>query len=164
MANLLDVFSLLFTTAFIVGSVLGISLVVRKCHSAIEATKASLEERGWKVSSHGITIKSTLTSTSSSNHHNHRQQQQQQQQQQQHEEHSRPIAVVAMNRELYLDVTQRGFIKAFQASTFGHPSSSSFSASRAGTSAGASAGMTTITKDDNSEHKHRKHFLRWLKG
>jgi hypothetical protein len=56
MHKLSDLVSFLFTTAFVVGTVLVIALCLRKCTAAIDSTKSSLEKRGWKVSSHGMSV------------------------------------------------------------------------------------------------------------
>ncbi|KAH8995963.1 hypothetical protein EDB92DRAFT_110508 [Lactarius akahatsu] len=79
---------LLFTVAFVVGSVLLVALLVRKCSAAVDATKCSLEKRGWKVSSHSLSVPASKRAT-------------------------------LLNRERYLDATQRGLSKAAHASTFG---------------------------------------------
>ncbi|KAI9432257.1 hypothetical protein H4582DRAFT_2083745 [Lactarius indigo] len=79
---------LLFTVAFVIGSVLVIALLVRKCSAAVDATKSSLEKRGWKVSSHSVSVPISKRAT-------------------------------LLDREHYLDATQRGLSKAAHASTFG---------------------------------------------
>ncbi|KAI0274480.1 hypothetical protein BGY98DRAFT_69375 [Russula aff. rugulosa BPL654] len=106
-AGILDVCSLVLTSAFFIGVILGTALVARKCQALIDATKASLEERGWIVDG-------AHSSSSSSS---------------QREDGTGSVVVVKMSKkkkmdhERYLDATQRGVIKALNASTFGAPSS-----------------------------------------
>ncbi|KAH9979527.1 hypothetical protein BGW80DRAFT_603998 [Lactifluus volemus] len=88
MARLVDIFSLLLTSAVITGSVIGITFLVRKCRAAIDATKAFLEH-------HGVTVSS---------------------------DENLAVTVTGKGRvncEQYLERTQRGFIKAMHAATFG---------------------------------------------
>jgi len=51
-----DLVSFLFTTAIVVGTFIVIALLVHAYSDALQATKSSLEKRGWKVSSHGMSV------------------------------------------------------------------------------------------------------------
>lgn len=149
MAGFVDVCSLILTSAFFIGVILGTALIAQKCQALIDATKASLEERGWVISGHGAHRSSSSSSSASSalrreggggpglggkgNDH--------------------PSVMVVktskkimMDHERYLDATQRGVIKAFNACSFGAPSSQSQSQSQtlgAGASVGAQAGPSS---------------------
>lgn len=146
MAGFVDVCSLILTSAFFIGVILGTVLIAQKCQALIDATKASLEERGWVISGHGAHRSSSSSSSAlrreggggpglggKGNDH--------------------PSVVVVktskkimMDHERYLDATQRGVIKAFNACSFGAPSSQSQSQSQtlgAGASVGAQAGPSS---------------------
>ncbi|KAN0137483.1 hypothetical protein V8E53_004534 [Lactarius tabidus] len=124
MHKLIDLCSFLFTTAFIIGAVLTITHLVRKSSAFISSTKSSLEKRGWKVSSHGVSVPVDRRSV--------------------------------VDREHYLDATQRGLSKAANASTFG--SSPRISELRLS----SSTSSATAARDNNdrvahveeSEHRH----------
>ncbi|KAH9062563.1 hypothetical protein EDB83DRAFT_840770 [Lactarius deliciosus] len=116
---------LLFTVAFVVGSVLLVALLVRKCSAAVDATKCSLEKRGWKVSSHSLSV---------------------------------PVGrhMALLNRERYLDATQRGLSKAAHASTFGASAGELHSR----TPADWRRGSTGAADISGEEHKHRLHLFK----
>jgi len=114
--TLIDLFSFLFTTALVIGTVLVIALLVRKCTSAIDATKGSLEKRGWKVSSHGMSVPVGRRSV--------------------------------VDREHYLDVTQRGLSRAANASTFG------------GTAHGDHVQVQQVHADETEHRHHRLHLFK----
>ncbi|KAF8491707.1 hypothetical protein F5888DRAFT_1637461 [Russula emetica] len=108
MAGLADVCSLILTSAFFIGVILGTALIAQKCQALIDATKSSLEERGWIVSGHAHPSSSRESGRGT----------------------SASVVMVKtskkkMDHERYLDATQRGIIKAFNATTFGVPSTQS---------------------------------------
>ncbi|KAH7912100.1 hypothetical protein BJ138DRAFT_1149154 [Hygrophoropsis aurantiaca] len=84
-ASWIDFFSLLTTTVFFVGAVLGVIYIAKQITAAIQSTKATLEEKGIAISDKGVSVKTSRR----------------------------------LERDDYVDATQRGFVKAFNASTFG---------------------------------------------
>ncbi|KAI9457234.1 hypothetical protein BJY52DRAFT_1273492 [Lactarius psammicola] len=132
MHNLIELCYFLLTTTFVVGSILIIALLVRKCSAVVDATKSSLEKRGWKVSRHGISVPVSKRAT-------------------------------LLDREHYLDATQRGLSKAAHASTFGCPTEHNLSRDRAPVdqwSRSRSASATAAAADASvSEHKHHRRHL-----
>ncbi|KAH9054872.1 hypothetical protein EDB87DRAFT_1688756 [Lactarius vividus] len=118
---------LLFTVVFVVGSVLLVALLVRKCSAAVDATKSSLEKRGWKVSSHSLSVPVSRRAT-------------------------------LLNRERYLDATQRGLSKAANASTFGSsPHLAGEPHSRAPADRCWNAGAAD---EEERKHHHRLHLFK----
>ncbi|KAF8264404.1 hypothetical protein EI94DRAFT_1805888 [Lactarius quietus] len=120
--KLIDLFSFILTTTLVIGSVLAIAIIVRKCSAAVDSTKSSLEKRGWKVSSHGMSV---------------------------------PVGKRSVvDREHYLDATQRGLSKAANASTFGGSPHMESSALR-----------TSLSSSSHDEHDadHRHHRLHLFK-
>lgn len=144
MHTLIDLCSLLLTTAFVVGTVLVIALLMHKCGAAIDATKSSLEKRGWKVSSSGMSVPPGKRA-------------------------------LLLDRERYLDATQRGLSKAANASTFGgslrmaeqDPLSrdQAPAGQRSGIATGSSASADADADADvsGSGHKHHRPHLFKLK-
>ncbi|KAG8215886.1 hypothetical protein J3R82DRAFT_7853 [Butyriboletus roseoflavus] len=57
MASWIDVFSLLMTTLFFVGFIVGVLYVVHTVSSRLQSTKTSLEQRGITISRDGISLK-----------------------------------------------------------------------------------------------------------
>jgi len=57
MASWIDVFSLLATTLFFVGIVLGVLYAARAISSSFQSTKASLQQRGITLSRDGVSLK-----------------------------------------------------------------------------------------------------------
>ncbi|KAI0246039.1 hypothetical protein BJV78DRAFT_1258270 [Lactifluus subvellereus] len=145
------------TGAVVFGVVFGVVLLVRKCSAAIDATKASLEKRGWTVSKEGVAA-------------------------------VQPTGKRRMDHERYLDATQRGIVKAMQASSFGGPAPVSFSSSSSSSShkdhltvgggvaaeggesvssaAGAAAGGSSedTASEAGSEHRRRRHIFKRHRG
>ncbi|KAF8550795.1 hypothetical protein OG21DRAFT_1487498 [Imleria badia] len=57
MASWIDIFSLLMTTLFFVGVVLGVLYASQAFSSSVQSTKASLEQRGITLSRDGVSLK-----------------------------------------------------------------------------------------------------------
>ncbi|KAI0260598.1 hypothetical protein BC834DRAFT_973321 [Gloeopeniophorella convolvens] len=112
MSRITDVFSLIFTAAFALGVVLGLALLARKCSAAIDSTRASLEERGWKVSGSGVSVKTTRR----------------------------------LDREHYLDATQRGLMKVANASSFRARGDSSAASDDGGSSSESSRRLRLLSR------------------
>ncbi|KAF8840000.1 hypothetical protein BDN67DRAFT_931162 [Paxillus ammoniavirescens] len=85
MASWIDMFSLLTTTLFFVGSILGVLYIVKQISSGVQLTKASLENKGISITEKGVSVKTQKR----------------------------------FDRDDYVDATQRGFIKAIGAASFG---------------------------------------------
>ncbi|VDB83094.1 unnamed protein product [Peniophora sp. CBMAI 1063] len=52
-----DIFSLLFTTALFVGTIVGVVIAFQKISNAIDNTKAQLKDKGWHISESGVSVK-----------------------------------------------------------------------------------------------------------
>ncbi|KAF9220632.1 hypothetical protein BS17DRAFT_882302 [Gyrodon lividus] len=85
MASWIDLFSLLTTTLFFVGTIIGIIYIVKQISSGIQSTKQSLENKGISISDKGVSVKTQKR----------------------------------FDRDDYVDATQRGFVKALGAASFG---------------------------------------------
>lgn len=91
MAKWIDLFSLVLTITLFLGAIVGIVLFVRRISEFVNATKASLQEKGWTVSNQGVSVRTSKR----------------------------------LDREDYIDATQRGIMKVVGASKFGHAASAS---------------------------------------
>lgn len=125
--KVIDLCSFLFTTAFVIGTVLAITHLVRKSSAFISSTKSSLEKRGWKVSSHGMSVPVGRRSV--------------------------------VDREHYLDATQRGLAKAANASTFGASPRTPDLRLSSSTSTAAARDDRGVVHVEESEHRHHRLHL-----
>ncbi|KIJ67354.1 hypothetical protein HYDPIDRAFT_108076 [Hydnomerulius pinastri MD-312] len=57
MASWIDLFSLLTTTLFFVGTIVGVIYIVKQISSGIQSTKESLENKGISISNKGVSVK-----------------------------------------------------------------------------------------------------------
>ncbi|KAI0919938.1 hypothetical protein AcW1_002938 [Taiwanofungus camphoratus] len=85
MANWVDFLSLTVTLSLIAGVTFGLLYIVKKVSEAVQATKASLKNKGVNISSNGMHVKTSRR----------------------------------LNREDYMDATQRGLLKALHNSMYG---------------------------------------------
>jgi len=122
----MDVCSLLFTGALIMGVVVIIIIIPRKYREAVNATKASLEQQGWTVSS------SSREGAAGG-------------------QGGKVVALKSnkkpMDREHYLDVTQRGIIRAVKASRFGAPDAVAVAAAAAGNEHSSSSSSSSLHEE-----------------
>ncbi|KIK95871.1 hypothetical protein PAXRUDRAFT_32736 [Paxillus rubicundulus Ve08.2h10] len=57
MASWIDMFSLLTTTLFFVGSILGVLYIAKQISSGVQLTKESLQNKGISITEKGVSVK-----------------------------------------------------------------------------------------------------------
>ncbi|KAH7922294.1 hypothetical protein BV22DRAFT_666909 [Leucogyrophana mollusca] len=59
MASWVDLFSLLTTTLFFVGAIVGVIYIAKQITAAVQSTKQTLQERGIAISDKGVSVKTS---------------------------------------------------------------------------------------------------------
>jgi len=59
MATWLDIFSLVATFTFFVGTIAGVLYLVQQASQAVQSTKDSLKNKGWNISDKGVSVKTS---------------------------------------------------------------------------------------------------------